>query len=129
MKIQESAENYLEAILMLKEEKGKIRSIDIVRHLDYTKPSISRAISLLKTNGFVTVDKEGWIELTETGMAIANKVYERHTFISAWLTAIGVAPETAAEDACRIEHDISDETFEKVKEFVLNTQKLDKNID
>lgn len=129
LKIQESAENYLEAILMLKEEKGKIRSIDIVRHLDYTKPSISRAISLLKNNGFVTVDKEGWIELTETGMAIANKVYERHTFISAWLTAIGVDPETAAEDACRIEHDISDETFEKVKEFVLNTRNLDKNID
>ena len=75
MKIQESAENYLEAILMLKNEKGKIRSIDIVRHLDYTKPSISRAINLLKTNGYVTVDKEGWIEMTETGMAIANKVY------------------------------------------------------
>lgn len=129
MKIQESAENYLEAILMLKNEKGKIRSIDIVRHLDYTKPSISRAINLLKTNGYVTVDKEGWIELTETGMAIANKVYERHTFVSAWLTSIGVDPKTAAEDACRIEHDISDETFAKIKEFVIDAEILKEKID
>lgn len=129
IKIQESAENYLEAILMLKEEKGKIRSIDIVRHLDFTKPSISRAINLLKTNGYVTVDKEGWIELTESGLAIAQKVYERHKFISAWLTSIGVDPETAVEDACRIEHDLSDETFAKVKEFVTKSDILKENID
>lgn len=123
MKIQESAENYLEAILMLKNEKGKIRSIDIVRHLDFTKPSISRAINLLKDNGYVTVDKEGWIDLTESGMDIAQKVYERHTFVSAWLTAIGVDPDTASEEACKIEHVISDDTFQKVKEFVINNTK------
>lgn len=123
MKVQESAENYLEAILMLKNEKGKIRSIDIVRHLDFTKPSISRAINLLKDNGYVTVDKEGWIDLTESGMDIAQKVYERHTFVSAWLTAIGVDPDTASEEACKIEHVISDDTFQKVKEFVINNTK------
>ncbi|MBQ2692339.1 MAG: metal-dependent transcriptional regulator [Clostridia bacterium] len=129
MKIQESAENYLEAILMLKQEKGRIRSIDIVRHLDYTKPSISRAISLLKSNGYVTVDKEGWIELTEQGMDIAQKVLERHTFVSKWLIAIGVSPETAAEDACKIEHAISDESFEKIKEFVSSRESFENKID
>ena len=120
LKIQESAENYLEAILVLKQEKGQIRSIDIVRHLDFTKPSVSRAVNLLKNNGYITVDKEGWIELTDTGMEIAHKVYERHSFVSAWLTAIGVPADVAAEDACRIEHALSDITFEKVKEFVRN---------
>ena len=129
MKIQESAENYLEAILVLKKEKGRIRSIDIARHLEFTKPSISRAINLLKNNGYVTVDKEGWIELTEEGQTIAGKVYERHSFIAAWLTSIGVPADIATEDACRIEHDISDETFQKVKEFVTRAQLLNKTVD
>ena len=129
MKIQESAENYLEAILVLKKEKGRIRSIDIARHLEFTKPSISRAINLLKNNGYVTVDKEGWIELTEEGLTIAGKVYERHSFIAAWLTSIGVPADIAAEDACRIEHDVSDETFQKVKEFVTRAQLLNKTVD
>ena len=129
MKIQESAENYLEAILVLKKEKGRIRSIHIARHLEFTKPSISRAINLLKNNGYVTVDKEGWIELTEEGLTIAGKVYERHSFIAAWLTSIGVPADIAAEDACRIEHDISDETFQKVKEFVTRAQLLNKTVD
>ena len=120
MKIQESAENYLEAIYVLKKEKDQIRSIDIVRHLEFTKPSVSRAVNLLKDNGYITIDKEGWIELTDTGMEIAHKVYERHSFVSAWLTAIGVPADVAAEDACRIEHALSDITFEKVKEFVRN---------
>ena len=120
MKIQESAENYLEAIYVLKKEKDQIRSIDIVRHLEFTKPSVSRAVNLLKANGYITIDQEGWIELTETGMEIAHKVYERHSFVSAWLTAIGVPADVAAEDACRIEHALSDITFEKVKEFVRN---------
>ena len=123
LKIQESAENYLEAILVLKKEKSQIRSIDIVRHLEFTKPSVSRAVNLLKTNGYITIDKEGWIELTDTGMEIAQKVYERHSFVSAWLTAIGVPAEVAAEDACRIEHALSDITFEKVKEFVRNVER------
>ena len=120
MKIQESAENYLEAIYVLRKEKDRIRSIDIVRHLEFTKPSVSRAVNLLKANGYITIDQEGWIELTETGMEIAHKVYERHSFVSAWLTAIGVPADVAAEDACRIEHALSDITFEKVKEFVRN---------
>ena len=120
MKIQESAENYLEAIYVLKKEKDQIRSIDIVRHLEFTKPSVSRAVNLLKANGYITIDQEGWIELTDTGMEIAHKVYERHSFVSAWLTAIGVPADVAAEDACRIEHALSDITFEKVKEFVRN---------
>lgn len=129
MKIQESAENYLEAILVLKQEKGQIRSIDIVRHLDFTKPSVSRAVNLLKNNGYITVDKEGWIELTDAGMEIAHKVYERHSFVSAWLTAIGVPADVAAEDACRIEHALSDITFEKVKDFVRSVQDSNKKID
>ena len=129
MKIQESAENYLEAILVLKQEKGQIRSIDIVRHLDCTKPSVSRAVNLLKTNGHTTVDKEGWIEVTDAGMEIAHKVYERHSFVSAWLTAIGVPADVAAEDACRIEHALSDITFEKVKDFVRSVQDSNKKID
>ncbi len=126
MKIHESAENYLEAILMLKEEKGKIRSVDIARHLEFTKPSISRAINLLKSNGYVTVDREGWVELTERGMFIAEKMYERHTFLSEWLQALGVDPETAVDDACRIEHDLSDTSFERIKDFILASGVMEK---
>ncbi len=118
MKIQESAENYLEAILILKKEKGLVRSIDIVHHMDFTKPSVSRAVSLLRENGYITTDKEGWIELTEAGQAIAERIYERHQLMTRWLIALGVNPETAAEDACRIEHDISEETFQKLKEHI-----------
>ena len=118
MKIQESAENYLETILMLKEEKGAVRSIDIARKMDFSKPSISRAMSLLRENGYITMDKEGLINLTDAGMEIASRIYERHRLLSKWLVALGVSPETAAEDACRIEHDVSDETFQKIKEHI-----------
>ena len=118
MKIQESAENYLETILMLKEEKGAVRSVDIARKMDFSKPSISRAMSLLRENGYITMDKEGLIDLTDAGMEIASRIYERHRFLSKWLVALGVSPETAAEDACRIEHDVSDETFQKIKEHI-----------
>ena len=118
MKIQESAENYLETILMLKEEKGAVRSIDIARKMDFSKPSISRAMSLLRENGYITMDKEGLIELTDAGMEIASRIYERHRLLSKWLVALGVSPETASEDACRIEHDVSDETFQKIKEHI-----------
>ena len=118
MKIQESAENYLETILMLKEEKGAVRSIDIARKTYFSKPSISRAMSLLRENGYITMDKEGLIDLTDAGMEIASRIYERHRFLSKWLVALGVSPETAAEDACRIEHDVSDETFQKIKEHI-----------
>lgn len=118
MKIQESAENYLETILMLKEERGAVRSIDIARKMDFSKPSISRAMSLLRENGYITMDKEGLIDLTDAGMEIASRIYERHRLLCKWLVALGVSPETASEDACRIEHDVSDETFQKIKEHI-----------
>lgn len=122
MKIQESGEDYLEAILMLKEEKGMVRSIDIAHHMGFSKPSVSRAVGLLRENDYITMDKEGWIELTEKGMQVAQSMYERHRLFTRWLVALGVSPETAAEDACRIEHDISDETFQKLKAYILNNQ-------
>lgn len=118
MKIQESAENYLETILMIKEKKGAVRSIDIVRHLEFSKPSISRAMSLLRENGYITMDREGYIALTDSGMEIAQRIYERHRLLTRWLTALGVSPEVAAGDACRLEHDISAETFECLKEHI-----------
>lgn len=118
MKIRESAENYLESILALKEEKGAVRSIDIVHHLEFSKPSVSRAMSLLRENGYITMDKEGYIELTEAGHEIAARIYERHQLFTQWLIRLGVSPEVAAADACRIEHDVSDETFQKLKAHI-----------
>ncbi len=118
MKILESGENYLETILMLKESKGSVRSIDIVRQMNFSKPSVSRAMSLLRENGYITMDKEGWIQLTESGMEVASRIYERHRLLTKWLMALGVSPEAAAEDACRMEHDISNETFEKLKAHI-----------
>ena len=118
MKILESGENYLETILMLKESKGSVRSIDIVRQMNFSKPSVSRAMSLLREHGYITMDKEGWIQLTESGMEVASRIYERHRLLTKWLMALGVSPEVAAEDACRMEHDISNETFEKLKAHI-----------
>ena len=118
MTINESVEDYLEAILVLKEKNGMVRSIDVVHHMNYSKPSISRAMSLLRENGYITMDKEGLIDLTDAGMEIASRIYERHRLLSKWLVALGVSPETASEDACRIEHDVSDETFQKIKEHI-----------
>lgn len=125
MKIQESAENYLETILRLKDEKGMVRSIDIARAMNFTKPSVSRAMSLLRTNGYILMDKEGWIALTDSGMEIASRIYERHKFLSSWLESIGVTPEVAAQDACRIEHDISQETFQMLQKYI--EERTDKN--
>lgn len=119
----QSAEDYLEAILVISKKSGSVRSIDIVAETGYTKPSISRAVKSLRQNGHITVDAHGYIELTETGSEIAEKIYERHTFLSHYLMKIGVSEETALADACKIEHVISDESFEKLKEFVC---KLDK---
>ena len=124
MKIQESAENYLETILMLKEEKGAVRSIDIARKMDFSKPSISRAMSRLRENGYITMDQEGWLGLTDAGREIAERIYERHRLLTEWLTALGVDPEVAREDACRMEHDISAETFDCIRAHILrNGQK------
>ena len=118
MNIHESAENYLEAILVLKQQKGAVRSIDVAQHLQFSKPSVSRAMGLLRENGYVTMDREGWLELTDAGLEIAERIYERHQLICAWLVQLGVSPEVAAADACRIEHDVSAETFQKLKEHI-----------
>ncbi|MCD7756731.1 MAG: metal-dependent transcriptional regulator [Clostridiales bacterium] len=118
MQIHESAENYLETILMIQKEKGYVRSIDVAHHLNFSKPSVSRAMTLLKTNGYIIMDPDGHLHLTETGQEIAERIYERHCILSQWLTELGVDPQLAAEDACRIEHDISEVTFEKIKEHI-----------
>ena len=115
MKIQESAENYLETILVLHKSKGVVRSIDIANELGFSKPSVSVAMKNLRVGGYIRVDADGNIELLDAGREIAEKIYERHTLLSEWLTNLGVAPEVAAEDACRIEHVISGETFEALK--------------
>ena len=115
MHIRESAENYLETILILKNRKGAVRSIDIVNELDFSKPSVSVAMKNLRENGYIEVGEGGLIELKKKGLAIAEKIYERHTLLTKWLIALGVDPKTAAEDACRIEHVISPESFSAIK--------------
>ena len=116
LKIQESAENYLEAILVLTQKNGQVRSIDVAHYTGFSKPSISRAVGLLRDNGYVSIDQNGLLCLTDAGRTIAETIYERHTVLTELLTMLGVSPETAAEDACRIEHVISAETFAKLKE-------------
>jgi len=115
MKIQESAENYLETILVLKKKNGVVRSIDIANDLGVSKPSVSVAMKNLRNGEYIEMDKEGYITLLDKGREIAEKIYERHTFLTDWLTSIGVDPTVAAEDACRIEHVISAETFTAMK--------------
>ena len=118
MKIQESAENYLETILMLAKQSGSVRSIDIVNNLGFTKPSISIAMKNLRENGYINMDSDGYITLTNKGLDIASAVYERHTLLSDWLIALGVDKETAADDACKIEHVISEVSFEAIKKHM-----------
>lgn len=120
MKMQESGEDYLESILVLKEAHGYVRSIDVARHMDFSKPSVSRAMGLLRENGYITVEKDGLIDLTPSGLEIAKRIYERHRLLTTWLVSLGVPPADAAKDACRIEHDVSDETFQKMKTHILN---------
>ena len=117
MKIQESAENYLEAILILKNKNGAVRSIDIANELGFSKPSVSVAMKNLRENGYIEVDSSGYITLLDSGRQIAEKIYERHTTLSKWLVSLGVDAKTAAEDACRIEHIISSESFEAIKKI------------
>lgn len=119
MKIQESAENYLETILILHNRKGAVRAIDIATELEFSKPSVSVAMKNLRQNGYIETDADGFISLLPPGLAIAERMLERHTMISDWLIALGVAPDIAVEDACRIEHVISTESFEAVKRYVL----------
>ena len=122
MAIHESGEDYLEAILMIKERNGNVRSIDVAHELSFSKPSVSVAMKNLKANNYITVDEKGYINLTETGQEIADKIYERHTFLTNWLTSIGVDPEVAAEDACKMEHAISSESFTAIKKFIADVQ-------
>ena len=118
MKILESAENYLETILVLSRRIGNVRSIDIVTELGFSKPSVSVAMKNLRQNGYIQVDENGFISLLPSGREIAEKIYERHTLLTEWLTSLGVSPDTAAEDACRIEHVISSESFQALKEHL-----------
>ena len=118
--IHESGENYLETILILKNKGCEVRSIDIVRELSLSKPSVSRAVAILKSGGFIEVDADGFITLTDEGNEIAGRIYERHQVLTEWLVGLGVNEQTAAEDACRIEHDISAESFQKLKEHLID---------
>ena len=115
MHLQESGEMYLETILVLSKQKSFVRAIDVGEYMGFSKPSVSRAIGLLRSGGFVTVGDGGGISLTEEGRAVAEKIYERHRYLTRVLTDIGVSPEVAAEDACRMEHVISDESFRAIK--------------
>lgn len=119
MNIQESGEMYLETIHVLS-KKGPVRAIDVGEYMGYSKPSVSRAMGLLKNGGYVVVDKEGYLTLTDAGLEVAQKIFERHTLITDFLTKLGVSKETAAEDACKIEHHISDVSFEAIKRYVKN---------
>ena len=118
MKIQKSAEDYLETMLMLQKDRGYIRSIDVADHMGVTKPSVSYAVKRLREYGYITMDPDGPLHLTETGLAIAQRIYERHEVLAKVLIALGVSPETAREDACKIEHDLSDETFEAIRRHI-----------
>ena len=117
MAIYESGEMYLETIYVLSKEKSVVHSVDVSEHMGYSKPSVSRAVGLLKKDGYIQVDADGYITLTEAGTDVANKIYERHTILSRMLMLLGVSPETAAEDACRLEHAISDESFQAIKRW------------
>jgi len=118
MSVHESGEMYLEAILVLSKKNGYVRSIDVSEYLGYSKPSVSRAVGILKNGGYIQMDKDGSLVLTESGRTIAEKIFERHTVLSRLLIKLGVSEETATEDACRMEHAISDESFEAIKRYM-----------
>ena len=120
MSVHESGEMYLEAILVLSRQNGFVRSIDVSEYLGYSKPSVSRAVGILKKGEYILVDKDGSLTLTESGRAIAEKIFERHTVLSSLLIRLGVSEETATADACKLEHAISDESFEAIKRHVAN---------
>ena len=118
MTLHESGEDYLEAILKLREERGQVRSIDVAGELGVTKPSVSVAMKKLREAGHITMDENGLLSLTDQGEAVAQRIYERHRVIAKMLMGLGVEPETAAREACKIEHDISADTFEKIKRHI-----------
>lgn len=115
MRLQESGEMYLETILVLSQKLDSVRSLDVAEYMGFSKPSVSRAVGLLKSGGYITVDREGYLSLTKEGLEIAQKIYDRHKLLTAFLINIGVDEKTAAEDACKMEHDISDLTYEAIK--------------
>ena len=118
MHIQESGEMYLETIHVLYKKNGHVRSVDVSEHMGYSKPSVSRAVGLLKNGGYIEVDQDGYITLTATGLALAEKIYERHTVLTNFLVSLGVDPQVAAEDACKLEHAISDESLSAIKALI-----------
>ena len=118
MRLQESGEMYLETIYVLSKKSEDVHSVDVGEYMGYSKPSVSRAIGLLKEGGFVLMEKDGALTLTEEGLAMAKKIYERHTLLTAFLKQLGVDEETATEDACKMEHDISDATFKAIKNYM-----------
>lgn len=120
MRLLASGEMYLETILQLSKESDFVRSIDVGEYMGYSKPSVSRAVGLLKEGGYITVDGDGFLHLTEDGRKIAEKIYERHTILTEFLTSIGVDREVAAEDACKMEHDISDTSLSAIKNYLEN---------
>ena len=120
MPLKESGEMYLESIYVLCKSKSSVRSIDIAEFMNYSKPSVSRGVGILKENGYIVVDKNGYITLTEEGTSLAQKIYERHTILTKILISLGVDEKTAEDDACRIEHVISDKSFNAVKEYYLS---------
>ena len=120
MSVHESGEMYLEAIYVLHEKTGFVRSIDVSEYLGYSKPSVSRAMGILRSGEYITIDSDGAISLTEKGREIAGKIYERHTLLTTLLLHIGVSQETAAADACKLEHAISDESFQALKKYAAN---------
>ena len=121
MKLYASGEDYLEAVLVLQRKQGMVRSVDLARHMGFSKPSVSHAVGVLKSGGFLTVDDDGFLHLTAIGQEVAEKIYERHRFFMEQLVAAGVDLETAEQEACRIEHAISDTSFRKLKEKVQGT--------
>ena len=122
MHLQESGEMYLETIYVLS-KNGVVRSLDVAEYMGFSKPSVSRAVGLLKQGGYLLMDKDGYLTLTESGLDVAKKIYERHTLLSKFLVRLGVDETTAAEDACKMEHDISDESFSAIKEHIRRSMK------
>ena len=122
MALYESAEMYLETIYQLSRQRSTVRSVDVAESMGYSKPSVSRAVGLLKKGGYLLMDKDGSLTLTEAGLETAKKVYERHTILTSLLTRLGVDPKVAAEDACKMEHVLSDETFEAIKQHMNHHQ-------
>ena len=125
MALHQSGEDYLEAILILRERKGSVHSIDVAQQLGFSKPSVSRAMSILKGSGHITMEKDGRLLLTQQGEMVAQAIYERHLLLTDWLVSLGVPHDLAEEDACKIEHDISAESFRRLKEHIENGHRLD----